>query len=140
MICGKSYANIIFERGVGFSMATNNVILYEKYVTNLKKEKAFSIGDGTQGGLYLTEDGVFFTKDNTFLSALANFNTGNEHVRLDAIRFADIQKVEVGSFKCLFRQVYTLRIYLKNGQFFSFLMPSQEIAHRWEQEILRLSK
>lgn len=121
-------------------METNNVILYEKYVTNLKKEKALSIGDSTHGGLYLTEEGVFFRKDHTFLAALANFNAGVDHVGLDAMRFDDIQKVEIGSFKNFVRQLFTLRIYLKNGQFFSFLMPSREIAHRWQQEILRLKK
>ncbi len=112
----------------------NNAILSEKYTVKLTKEKALSIGSGTTGGLFLTDNDVVFDPSNTYLS-LWNNNTSGRYENWTTISIKEINDVEVGNFKNLWKIIYTLRIYLKNGDKYIFMMPGKNAADKWESEI-----
>lgn len=120
-----------------------DIILSEKYVTKLAKESALSIGgsmESLQGGLILTNEGVIFLVGNTFLASYNNQGKENIPGKKLILTFNDIVNVELGSFKNLWKMMYTVRIYLKNGEKFSFLMTNKETADKWIMEIKRLMK
>lgn len=115
-----------------------NIILSEKYVCLLTKENSWALANSTGGGLYLTEDGVLFSTNNTVLNALSNAQAGKSMPNNGAfLRYYDMEKAELGSFKHLWKTIYTLRIGLKNGAQFIFLMSTESIARRWISEIQR---
>ena len=115
-----------------------NIILSEKYVTLLTKESAWALGSGTYGGLYLTEEGVIFVTNNSVLASMANAQNDKSLPNNGAVlRYRDIAKVELGSFKNLWKILYTVRIYLKNGAQFIFMLNTESITRRWLSEIQR---
>ncbi len=115
-----------------------NIILSEKYVMLLTKESAWALGSSTYGGLYLTEDGVFFVTNNSTLASLANAQNDQSLPNNCAVLlYRDIANMELGSFKNLWKTMYTLRIGLKNGAQFIFMLNTESITRRWISEIQR---
>lgn len=115
----------------------NNAILSEKYTVKLIKESSLSISSGTSGGLFLTDYEVIFDPGNTFLS---NFNnsTSGRFENWTTIPIKEINHIEIGSFKNLWKTIYTLRINLKSGEKYIFMMTSESAADKWLSEIKRL--
>ena len=107
----------------------DNVIFYEKYSSKLKEENAFFNGQ-VYRGLSLTTDGLLFDPNNTFL---ANRNNKGLHpfsmkkaTRNLMIGFKEINRVEIGNYKSLWATIYTLRVYLNNGETHYFTMPKRK--------------
>lgn len=120
-----------------------NIIFYEKYSQLLPRETLLSTTI-TSGGLYLTTEGVIFDPNNLEINKLANRGSKSKPAPLGyskqvheafLIEFNQMAKVEVGSFKNLWKTLYTLRLHLKSGDTYSFLMPKKEISEKWVKSI-----
>lgn len=114
----------------------NNYILFEKYVPKIKGENSWATTSPINGGLYLVEEGVVFVPDNTVLSSFSNLLSFKDRNNT-AFAFNEISKAEIGSFKHLWKMIYTLRICLKNGEKHFFLMSGKQVADKWTCAINR---
>lgn len=93
----------------------------------------------TFGGIYLTTDGVKYDPHNNMLNSFSNDGTKRRPMPHDprqvrtvlTIGFHEIKRAEVGSFKALWKNATTLRLYMKNGEVHYFTMPKKETALNW---------
>ena len=121
----------------------SKIIFFEKFSQLLPKETMLSFTI-TYGGLYLTTDGVIFDPNNLEINKFANRGPKSKPAPLGyskmvheafLVEFDQIAKVEVGSFKNLWKSIYTLRLYLKSGETLFFMMPKKETAEKWVKSI-----
>lgn len=119
-----------------------NFILTEKYAKLLKKESSWSLSDGQMGSLFLVSQGIYFAEGTTFLARYSNHGNDSLPDYQLYVGIEDIASVEIGKFKNLWTFIYTLRIYLKNGTRYSFMLNDTREGNVkiWVDEISRLLK
>ena len=133
-----------------------DIILQHKHAIQIKKEGALALGGSTLGGtLYLAEEGLIFSTQENLIDKICNSQKVHGVPLPNSLKknlleigplkdclvmtLDEIERAETGGFKQLgIVMTPTLRLYLKDGKKYIFIVADKETADKFVSEISRL--